>query len=324
MKEYDIVIVGNGCSGSVCAFFSKYYGKEKNVLLLEKLNEEKYEKYHKMCGCVVSKKLLDEIKPISLKTIGKIKKQIEVFPNNIEIETKVNGVIIDRVSSLNKIKEDFLKLGGDFLNCSLIDFVKTSDEIKIKLSNSNFIKTKYLVDCSGASSPIRKKLGIKANNIVLFQYLVEKNPLKDTIIFEYDEKYRGNYKWQFPYRNFTKIGSPFNFKVKNAIEKHVRTISFGGLKKYVYGNILLCGESGNQTNAITKGGIRIAMVSGKLSALAVVKENPSLYENEFKKTNFDNEVFLKAFSKFKKMKNEDLAKIGEIYKAFLLSQKIGW
>lgn len=340
--KYDLVVVGSGISGVSCAFFSKYFCKEKNILLIEKLNEEKYEKYHQMCGCVVSKKLFKEINPIAIPIIGKIKKQIEVFPNKIELEEKVDGVVIDRISFLKNVKEKFIKLGGEFLNCSLVDFLQ-KDEIKIKLNNNKFIKTKYLIDCSGANSLIRKKLGIKANKIVAFQYLIEKVPLKETIIFEYDEKYKGNYKWTFPYRNFTKIGLPFNFKIKEKVlEKQVRTISFGGLKKYVYGNILLCGESGCQTNALTKGGIRIAMVSGKLSALAVLRDKPSFYEEEFKKTNFANEIFLKTFNIFKKMKNKELAKIGEIFiskskkrikeihdnfalsKAFILSQRLGW
>jgi succinate dehydrogenase/fumarate reductase flavoprotein subunit len=52
MSKCDVLVVAAGPAGCSAAFFLKYYDREDkvNVTLIDRLSEEKFHKYHRMCG----------------------------------------------------------------------------------------------------------------------------------------------------------------------------------------------------------------------------------------------------------------------------------
>ncbi|MBA7514312.1 hypothetical protein ES705_06337 [subsurface metagenome] len=354
--ECDVLVVGAGPAGSSAAFFSKFLDADnkRKICLLERLDNRKYLHYHEMCGEGVSEDLFRDISPIKPSYIvEKIKKVREYWPRDIEIETTMNGYIIDRPRFLNGIVNQYVKLGGKHIQNSLVDFAEKEREIKVKLCDGEFLKTKYLIAADGANSSIRKKLGIKGRVKPLIQYVVDEEPEHDTMIFEYDEKWEGDYKWVFPHGETTKVGFPFlKHRDREKIErkilvKQTRIVGFGGIGNNVHGNILLVGDAACHSNPITKGGIRPGMVSGKMAAEAINIDNPLEYDEKWKRSDFSSPLFLQAFNRLKDMDNRELAwhmkpfrkgfsffstiksllfyrKYLEIYKAYDLSNKVGW
>jgi len=358
MKENkcDVLVVGAGPAGSSAAFFSKFLDDDnkREVCLLERLDNQKYLHYHEMCGEGVSEELFKDISPIkSSYIIERIRKVREYWPGDIEIETSMNGYIIDRPRFLNGIIEQYVKLDGKYIQKSLVDFAEKGREIKVKLSDGEFIKTKYLIAADGANSLIRKKLGIEGRIKPFIQYVVDEEPEHEIMIFEYDEKWKGDYKWVFPHGENTKVGFPFvdnrdREKIGGKIlAKQTRTVGFGGIENNVHGNILLVGDAACHSNPITKGGIRPGMVSGKMAAEAIINNNPLEYDEKWKKSDFSSAIFMQAFNKLKEMDNRELARhikpfrkgfsffstiksllfyreYLEIYKAYDLSNRVGW
>ena len=352
----DVLIVGAGPAGCCAALFSKLLDTDNKleVVLLERLDTQKFAHYHDMCGEGVSEDLFGDISPIKPSCIvEKIRKVREYWPGNIEIKTTMSGYIIDRPPFLKGNIDQYVKAGGKYIQNSLVDFVEKEREIKVRMRDGEFMKTKYLIAADGANSLIRKKLGIAGRVKPLIQYVVDKEPEHDTLIFEYDEKWKGDYKWIFPHGETTKVGFPFlkphaNEKIDGSIlAKQTRKVGFGGVANNVHGNILLVGDAACYSNPLTKGGIRPGMVSGKMAAEAVINENPVEYSKKWNQSDFASPLFLQAFDKLKEMDNPKLARhmkpfrkgitvfstikslifyreYLELYKAYDLSNKVGW
>ena len=352
----DVLVVGAGPAGSSAAFFSKFLDKDNKceICLLERLDNQKYLRYHEICGEGVSEDLfkdIPQIKPSFI--IERIRKVREYWPEDIEIETLMNGYIIDRPRFLKSIIDQYVKLGGKYVRNSLVDFAVKDREIKVKLSDGEFMKTKYLIAADGANSLIRKKLGIEGRVKPVIQYVVDEESEHDTLIFEYEEKWEGDFKWIFPHGGTTKVGFPFlkhrdRERIEgNILTKQTRMVGFGSVRNNVHGNILLVGDAACHSNPITNGGIRPGMVSGKMTAEAIINDNPLEYDEKWKKSDFASPLFLLAFNRLKEMDNRELArhmepfrkgvnvfsaiksllfyrKYLELYKAYDLSDKVGW
>jgi flavin-dependent dehydrogenase len=349
--ECDVLVVGAGPAGVSAAYFSKYFAKDSRVCLVERLKKTDYYKYQRMCGQGVSAELIKDISPIKINgIINEISAIREIYPDGTIIETKLEGYIIDRPVFFESIINEYKKLGGEFIVGAVCDFEQHEEKIKVKLSNGNIIRCKYLIAADGASSIFRKRLISGGEIKLILQYLIDKNP-ENVLVFEYDELYEGDYKWIFPCGRYTTIGFPFiknkQFMVNGKVlEKHARNIAFGILERYVFGNVLLVGDAACQCNPLSKGGIRPGMVAGRMAAEAVAKNVPEEYNKRWKMSDFGSPIFMHAFERLKAMKNSELAKHIEpfknsdlfseikallfyreyldLYKAYQLLIRVGW
>jgi digeranylgeranylglycerophospholipid reductase len=313
--NYNVLVVGTGPAGTSAAFFLKHYDKDDsiNVDLIDRLTPEKYEQYHDMCGEAISKFLIDEIVP--LKPAGileKIELIQEHWPGGIQINSEMKGFLIDRTKFLQSIILEFEKIGGRFKLNTLKNFNQTENKVRVKFDDISK-DYDYVIAADGANSLVRKNLGVTGHIKTFIQYIVDKTPNQGVLEFFYDEQYEGDYKWIFPHEDKIKIGYPLiggrDFKPEGKIiKKQSRAIGYGGVDKYTVGRILLVGDAACQTNPISKGGIRAAIIAGKLAAGAIVDNNPKKYESSWLKTQFASNLFLKSFEKLNKMNNLMLEK----------------
>ena len=313
-KKIKVLIVGAGPAGCAAAYFLKHFDDDGKIdaELVDRLKPNKYEMYHDMCGECVSKDSLADIKPLEPEGIvGNINLIREFYPKNIETMTKMNGFLIDRPKFFNSISYEFVKLGGEKYTDVVKDFLQKKNKVKIKF-NEGYKEYDYIIAADGANSFFRKKLGLVGHTKTLIQYIVDKEPEKETIKFHYDEKYKGDYLWEFPHEANVKVGFPLIkgniFKLNEKIlKKQARMVAYGGLDKYSHGRILLVGDAACQTNPITKGGIRPSFVAGKIAAEAIIHENPKNYDVKFNNTKFSSKKINEAFESLKNMDNNELA-----------------
>jgi len=312
----DVLVVGAGPAGCSAAFFLKHFDGEGklDVELVDILSHEKYGTYHDMCGEAVSAEILSNISPLKPKgVVSKIKLIREFYPGDIEIKTKMGGLLIDRPKFFKSIVDEFVELGGVFSEgVRVSDFSQDDSNVKVNVGDE-FKEYDFVVAADGANSLFRRKLGLPGRTKTLIQYVVDKEPEAGTIKFFYDEKYEGDYMWEFPHEGKAKVGYPVIegrvFKPDGKILlKQARMVGYGGVDKYVNGRILLVGDAACQTNPITEGGIRAGMIAGKLAAKAIADGDPGQYEKEWLKTKFSSKIFNEAFEKLKRMNNKELEK----------------
>ena len=309
-----IAIVGAGPAGCSAAFFCKYFDKdnEHDVYLFERLERKKWEKYHFICGEAVNEELFKEIRPIKPLVKNRINKIKECYPHDIELTFKVRGYILDRPTLLKEIIEKFQELGGNFKISNISKIKLKENKIKIKLK-SKVIKYDNLIAADGANSKIRKLLNIRDPlKIVANMFFADNEVIEnDTLIFYYDEVYREMYKWVFPNNDRMKLGYPVykdrKFSPKcEYLSKGSRVIAYGGIDKIVKDRILFVGDAAGQANALTKGGIRSAMIAGKMAAESVIKNDPYYYEKKWEKSPYIAPIYLEALNITKNMSNDEL------------------
>jgi digeranylgeranylglycerophospholipid reductase len=359
-NNFDVVIVGAGPAGSSSAYFSKLFDIEnsKKVLLMESLSREKFIRYHHMCGEAVSKYIEFDLPQIKISDFKKntIQKIVETWGDETKIESKSPGYILDRSRFILELIDRFKKKGGNYLQGRLIKYSQEKETIKIRLQNGEILNTKYLIFATGPRKLDELKTFPNKNlfNNLLYQILIKDYPLdKNCIKFYYNEKYRENYKWIFPFGENVKIGVPFEnkkeldrYKGYEIIRKDVKSVSCGILNNYYSGNILYIGDAAFQNNPLTKGGIRNAINAGKMAAEAIIKyENPSRYDKNWKNSKFFTKPYIETTKKLANMKNRELAYHSKplryypftipfiytkyrrylpLYRTYLSSEKYGW
>jgi len=358
--EYDIVIVGAGPAGTSTAYFSKIFDENnsKNILLIESLTKKKFIRYHHMCGEVVSKYIEKDFQKINISNfvINKINRFVEFWGNKVKIQNHLAGYVIDRPMILLHLIDKFKSMDGKLLTDKLTYFKEKGKKIELRLEKNGIIKTKYLIIATGPKKLVRNISAIKGNIFysLLYQILVKNYPLeKNCVEFYYDEKYKENYKWIFPYGELVKIGVPF--ENKNELEKYckykimrkdIKSVCCGILDCYNHNNLLLVGDAAFQNNPLTKGGIRNAINAGKMAAESlIIYDDPSKYDFMWKNSKFFNQPYLTTSNKLKTMKNEELIYHSKplkyypftlpliltkykdyipLYKTYISSGKFGW
>ncbi len=312
MDEYDVIVIGAGPAGATAAFFLKHYGKSKKVLLVDKLDGERYNIYHRMCGEAIRAITIDELRPLVIDgIIERIHVVREIFCRN-KVQFPADGLLVNRVVMLKSIIEQFRGLGGEYKNSRFLGLDVRDDKIVIE-TNEGMLSTKYLIGADGAHSTVRKMLNIPDPSICFAtQYIIDKEPVHGVLEFYFDANYKANYKWIFTNGNTTKIGvlagslNEEEIGVK-ILQKQSRSIAFGGVRDVVKGNILLVGEAAGQANAFSKGGIRPGMNAGKWAAEAIINANPDLYRRKWSNSRFNSKLSRYIFEKFKQMSTEEIS-----------------
>lgn len=312
MQEYDTIVVGAGPAGATAAFFLKFYDKSKRVLLIDKLDGERYNTYHRICGEAVRAATIDELKPLRIDGIVERIHHVREFFGETKLALPVDGLLLNRVVMLKSIIEQFKELGGTYRNSRFLGLEIKDDKI-IMETNEGILHTKYLIGADGAHSTVRKKLKIPDPGIcVATQYIIDKEPEHGVLHFYFDGKYKGNYKWIFSNGDTTKIGIVGGHLNKEEIsgeilQKQSRSIAFGGTRDIVKGNVLLIGEAAGQANAFSKGGIRPGMNAGRWAAEAIINDNPDLYRRKWLNSKFNSKLSIYILKRFRQMSHEEIS-----------------
>lgn len=347
-----IIIAGSGPAGLSTALFLQRLIPDAKITIVERLTNERYDRYHGICGEAVSQRTFDEIpflKPAGIR--NRITKVEEIWPEDLVIATKVSGFVIDRPLLLNRLINKFLDGGGELVHETIREIYDVKNGYVVKCGSGRRFKCDYLVGADGVNSVVRRCLfnWRPPIFITVTQYLVDDNIDRSCLRFIYDSKYGGGYRWEFPCGNFVKLGFPkgSDYTPREFIEKGGRKIAAGGLPSIVKNRVLLVGDAAAQANPVTFGGIRPAMVAGRWAALAIARKRPIIYQRWWSRSPYASPVFRQAYRILSSMKNDELKRsvlpfkkrysIGSgikafikfpeyrsLYKAYSLSIRYGW
>ena len=109
MDEYHTVIVGAGPAGSsVASTLQPKLAKDQQVLMLERLPQNKFDRYHRMCGEGISQIGLKEAGCLDRRLmVNDITRAVEHWPGDVVVETRLKGYIIDRTLLLGELRKRF-------------------------------------------------------------------------------------------------------------------------------------------------------------------------------------------------------------------------
>lgn len=352
MEEHDVVVVGRGCAGASAAFFTKRLCPERSVLLLDRLDEGKFRKYHRMCGEAVSEAAFRQLAPLRPdNVVHDITTVTETWPGGVVMRAKAIGYVLDRPLFIKGIVNRFVASGGVSEEDAAVAVEPEASGFVVRLSSGRSVRARFLVGADGAHSRVRQEVFREAPPVMTWteQYVVEKDLPKDTIQFIQGERYKGGYRWEFPSGRYAKIGFPRGTDrvEEEVVETHRRAIPSGGLSRVVKGRCMLVGDAAAMPNPLTAGGIRTALLSGRRAAEAIASGELSSFEGWWRGSPFSDPMYLKALRQFEGMTDDDYSRASEpfrggygalsyvrarlslpqyreVYRAYLKSSQYGW
>lgn len=331
MKDfYNTVIIGAGPGGLIAGRLLE------DALILDQKQEIGRPI---QCGEIISQSALDMqgIKPdLSWISCG-INMVQRIVPNGKIIGTlhkNYSGYIIDRHAFENFLAKDLkaqLKL-----NTWVANLKKQGDFWEITTQNSEIFKSKYLIGADGFNSIVRRLVFRQEVEIIpALDYLIELEKEIDTLTAKFyldNEKFSNGYAWISPKsKNTANIGLCGNFNISERFKIFLEEIvekNYGNYKilenksgaipfkknnaKFFKDNAFLVGDAAGLADPIFKGGMNQAMLSAKIAAECIIKNEADFYESKIKSMPFTSPKLAEASKKFYSFNNQTLNELGDV------------
>jgi len=311
LDEHDAVIVGAGPAGASAGFFLRSGSEDLDVLMVDRLDDAKYARYHRMCGEAISRAAFKDLAPLTpTNVVHNISRMREGWPGGAMIETRAIGYILDRPAFLRGVLERYRSLGGKMVRDAVEKAEADGKGTVLTMTSGKSIRAKHLIAADGARSLIRRTLFREEPPVMMWteQHLIRRRVPDDALTFLQAERYKGGYRWEFPAGELSRVGFPRgtdSVEGEEVVETHQRAIPMGGLSTLMRGNVYLVGDAAAMANPLTAGGIRIAMLSGRKAAEAILGGRPESYQRWWSSSPFSSQRFMRAFLKLKAMTDDD-------------------
>lgn len=310
--DCDVVIIGSGPAGSATAYHLRDSGL--NVVLIDRLGEKQFSRYHTICGSAVSSrgtKLLDLRKNEILNDISKLK--IE-FPGDRCLEIKVKGSVIDRPAVCRRLRSESVAGGVQFIEGSVISVKENDGKYEVILRDGTAIHSHYLVGADGAYSTVRKMIfGSKPKELLKVEELHSPGTTDpNTLEFSMSDHASQLYSWIFPYGDLICTGSLPTGKIPDdSSVKGIRTIPLGHVGRIRSGNALLIGDAAGMPNPMTAGGLSVAFDSAYHAAKSIISGHPESYQKWWDRNLASNARFFEVHDRISSFSDEELLAFAE-------------
>ena len=314
--KYDVIIVGGGPAGSVCA--AEIAKSGHSVCLFEK---DRDIGYPVRCGEAIGfSGLNNHFKPKDTWIASEIVGAHLIAPNkkciDVDFANEVGFILNRRIFDYD-ISRNAVLHGAEVYTKSYVEGLIIEDDfvkgVKVNyLGNTISVKSHLVIGADGVESRVGRWAGIRTNVRMkdmesALQYSVADINLKqnDKMIMYVGKKYApGGYLWIFPKgEGFANIGigiSGDNCKETSAkecldrfIDEEYPNVSIlstvcGGvpcpkpMKEPIFNGLMLTGDAAHHINPMTGGGIASGMTGGKIAGkVAIDALSASNYSKEF-------------------------------------------
>ncbi len=282
-NKYDVIIVGAGPAGLNCAEKLSHAGL--TVLMVEQKETIGY----KVCAGGLTKKDIEYLQiPSSL---------LEQEFDSISFHTPSKKVVIRGRENIlytvdrKKLAEwQLQKLHSGYVHIKTGVRVTGIEKDGIILNTSEKVYYRYLVGSDGATSTVRKSLGLKVNQYAAaVQYIIPDSNYEALEVFCDANYFHSWYAWIFPHREYVSVGMMFWPQYLTAatalsnfnqwLEKREIDVSTGQYQAHPinyeyqgfhFDNIFLAGDAGGFASGLTGEGIYQALISGEIVAHTII------------------------------------------------------
>jgi geranylgeranyl reductase len=294
MKQYDVIIVGAGPAGLMCAESLSQSGL--NILLLEK----KKVFGEKVCGGGLTRKAL-ELLDIPDHIIEHKIHRTAVFSRRRKSQTNAPEPFIFTVNRVTFGTWQKNRLQNSTVEIQNNAKVTHIEPDKVIVNGNEEYGYKYLVGADGYFSIVRKYLNIpQEKRLIGIQYTVPDQDVDPRLeIYLNAKRFFSWYGWSFPHDKSIAVGcvcdprkvSPEKLKsnfrkwltergidISNAkYESYPISYDYRG---YKFNNCFLAGEAAGMASGLTGEGIYQSLVSGKTVAETILDKNYTSQEME--------------------------------------------
>ena len=294
-KEWDVIIIGGGPSGSTVARYAAKNGASVLVLDGKKEIGEPLQ-----CGELIPS--IDELKrlcpdvpemedlfqtpenAISLRT----EKLKLVPPSGKGLDFPFEGIMLNRPEHDKALIKLAKSEGVEFLTETHIIKV---EENQIHTRSENIFSGKVIIGCGGTSDPIRRDYwNEKSLNIPVKFMLIDGDYDDSTVELHFGSVAPGGYAWVFPKKNGANIGlgiqkkygkkTSLNEYAKRFYSKFKGKIVFEGagslpmsgtVKSFVKNNKLIVGDAAGMVLPSNGAGITTSMIGARIAGQVVAE-----------------------------------------------------
>lgn len=290
---YDIIIIGGGPAGSLCAYL---LAKDFNAAVIEKSAFPR----KKLCGGGVSHKactLLDGIIDLNKLRGKSLSGSYLCFKNQhlTHAGQDTASFSIERSEFDNELLSAAKNAGAEiYMPCKAEKIKENKSEVKVTLSNGKELKAKFLVIAEGINGKLYKSAGYSGTREITMALEADVKPKKYPVNFHKDTLFDfgavpKGYAWVFPKKDYLNVGAYYyksesidRFQIK-ALENFIKQFSWaeGAEISNIYGyaiprvidypayntnRTLVVGDSAGIVENFFGEGIYYGLKSGKIAA----------------------------------------------------------
>lgn len=303
----DVVIVGDGPAGSVTAYHLRESGL--SVVLIDRLGDEQFARYHTICGSAVSSHGTRRIGLREDEVRNHIDRLKIRFPGDRCLDIRSKGYVIDRPALLKRLRYESVQSGVRFMRGSVVSVRETYRGYEVVLKDGTEIESKYVVGADGCYSIVRRQLFRSEPEIMLKVEEWHSPGSADDHVLEFimSEHASQLYSWIFPYGDHICTGSlPTGKSVGEGSVRGVRTIPLGHVKRICKDNAFLVGDAAGLPNPMTAGGISAAFISAYHAARAIINDHPDRYQKWWNHCLASDRRFLEVHNTISSFSDEEL------------------
>lgn len=297
IRHIQTIIIGAGPAGSVCGYILAK--NQKECVIIEKAEFPR----EKVCGGGLTPKavqFLERIYRQRLRYDFKTVQQMEVHTTHqmlANFEMKEGIRVVVRKDFDQVLLKAYTDTGGIVIHRKVISIAEKDEKIIVTLDDNTQLSCDTLVGADGANSIVRKYIdpNRKKGLVWMEKAVTYENEEQNNIKIFFDKRYPMGYGYLFPNQNGYVVGYghsnkpsldefnemlsqksiPSEGKVKGAYIPTMDKIEYQFRK-----NIILIGDAGSYTDAVTSEGLFYAMKTGENAATAILLDKDFRMINE--------------------------------------------